>query len=151
MLPGEGQGKLLNVRFNTRNLQLRCKRFNILIVRCIMCREETLKHLFFECEFAQSCWTALHIVWDLSLSVLDMVEEHRRDFQYSCYIEVIMLATRLIWMEWSIWIYRNKFIFKTGQDSLPLWKKELRELLLLWKQRAKSSMELSMVTWLSSL
>jgi hypothetical protein len=28
--------------------------------------EETLKHLFFECEFVQSCWTTLHIVWDLS-------------------------------------------------------------------------------------
>jgi hypothetical protein len=61
---------LLNDCLNTHNL-LRRKRFNIPTVECVMCSsgaEETLKHLFFECQFAQLCWTSLHIIWDLSLT-----------------------------------------------------------------------------------
>jgi hypothetical protein len=70
---------LLNDRLNTRNF-LRRKRFHIPSVHCVLCNhdsEETLKHLFFECEFAQSYWTA-HIVWDLSLPVLEMIEQQKR-------------------------------------------------------------------------
>jgi hypothetical protein len=55
---------LLNDRLNTRKL-LRRKRFNAPSADYIMCShgiEETLKHLFFDCEFAQICWTSLHIV-----------------------------------------------------------------------------------------
>jgi hypothetical protein len=62
---------------------LRCKQFNIPLVNCVLCNhgcEETLKHLFFQCEFAESCWTALHIVWDLSLPVLKMIEQQKRQF-----------------------------------------------------------------------
>jgi hypothetical protein len=44
---------LLNDRLNTRN--------------------KRLKHLFFECEFAQCYWTSLHIVWDLTLVVDEMI------------------------------------------------------------------------------
>jgi hypothetical protein len=49
---------LLNDRLNTRNL-LRRKQFNAPNVECVMYRhgvEETIKHLFLECEFAQFCW-----------------------------------------------------------------------------------------------
>jgi hypothetical protein len=68
---------LLNDWLNTRNL-LRRKRFNIPIVSCVLCShgiEETVKHLIFECEFAQLCWTSLHIIWDLSLPVTEMIQE----------------------------------------------------------------------------
>jgi hypothetical protein len=43
-------------------------------VLCSHGQEETLQHLFFECEFSQFCWSVLHIVWNLSLSVMDMIK-----------------------------------------------------------------------------
>jgi hypothetical protein len=105
---------LLNDRLNTRNL-LRHKWFHIPSVNCVLCNhdsEETLKHLFFECEFAQSCWMALHIVWDLSLSVLEMIEQQKRQFLLDCYMEVIMMAA------WAIWIHRSNIIFNNASMCL---------------------------------
>jgi hypothetical protein len=54
---------------------------NIQSTDCVLSghgNEETLKHLFFECEFVQSFWTVLHIVWDLSLLVVEMIENQRK-------------------------------------------------------------------------
>jgi ubiquitin C-terminal hydrolase len=138
---------LRNDRLNTRNL-LRRKRFNIPTINCIMCNkgvEETMKHLLFECEFAQLCWTALHIVWDLSLVVDDMIIEGKRNFGNICYMEVIILAT------WAIRIHRNNFIFNSEAISFARWKKNFRELFLHCKHRAKPSLEADMTAWLSPL
>jgi hypothetical protein len=138
---------LLNDRLNTRNLLWR-KRFHIPSVNCVLCNhdsEETLKHLFFECEFAQSCWTALHIVWDLSLSVLEMIEQQKRQFLSGCYMEVIMMAALVIW------IHRNNIIFNNASICLAQWKHEFRELFFLCKYRAKPSLESAMGSWLASL
>jgi hypothetical protein len=41
---------------------------------CVMCdsgEEETIDHLFFDCEFAKECWAIIHIDWDMSLPLLD--------------------------------------------------------------------------------
>jgi hypothetical protein len=138
---------LLNDRLTTRNL-LRRKRFNIPSVNFVLCShdcEETLKHLFFECEFAQTCWAALHIVWGLSLLVLEMIEQQRRYFLPSCYMEVIMSAT------WVIWIHRKNIIFNNEALCFRHWKHEFREIFLLGKFRAKPSLESLMTSWLSSL
>jgi hypothetical protein len=92
---------LLNDRLNTRNL-LRRKHFSIPSVNCVLCShgmEETIKHLIFECEFAQMCWTSLHIIWDLALSPTEMVEYQKSQFYHNYYTEVVMLAS------WSIWIH----------------------------------------------
>jgi hypothetical protein len=56
-----------------------------------------------------------------------------------------MLAT------WAIWIHRNNLIFNNVLVSLPCWKFKFRELLLLSKHRAKTSLEQSIMDWLSSL
>jgi hypothetical protein len=40
------------------------------------------------------------------------VEEQKKHFQYSCYMEVIMLAA------WSVSIHHNNFIFNNEQVSL---------------------------------
>jgi hypothetical protein len=138
---------LLNDRLNTRNL-LRHKRFHVQSTACVLCNldtEETLMHLFFTCEFAQLCWTALHITWDLSLSLVELIEEGRAHFQYACFMEVVILAL------WCIWIHRNNSIFNGFQSSLPRWKKEFQELFLLCKHRAKASLAEDMSSWLSSL
>jgi hypothetical protein len=138
---------LLNDRLNTRNI-LRRNRFNIPTVSCVMCShgiEETIKHLFFDCEYAQTCWTALHLVLDLSLPVVEMIEAGRRHFSHNSYVEVITIAA------WSIWIHRNNYIFNGDQTSFVRWKKELKELFLLCKLRAKPSLGLDMMAWLSSL
>jgi hypothetical protein len=89
---------LLNDWLNTRNL-LRRKRFNIPSTDCVLCShnvEETLHHLFFGREFVQSCWTSLHIIWDIFISVVSMIEQQKNRFGYDCFMEAVILAT------WSI-------------------------------------------------
>jgi hypothetical protein len=70
---------LLNDQLNTRNL-LHRKCFNIPSTNCVLSSndlEETQKHLFFEYDSRSLCWTTLHIVWDLSLPVVDMIEQQK--------------------------------------------------------------------------
>jgi membrane-bound metal-dependent hydrolase YbcI (DUF457 family) len=79
---------------------------------CTQATEETLKHLFFECEFAQMCWSGLNIIWGLSLPVVEMIEDGHRHFMHSCYMEVVVLVAG------TIWIHRNNSIFNGLQVSL---------------------------------
>jgi hypothetical protein len=119
------------------------KRMNYVL--CSHGQEETLQHLFFECEFLQSCWSALHIVWNLSLSLMDMIKQQHSQFPYSCYMEVIILGT------WAIWIHRNGIIFNGEQISLPRWKKDFKEMISLCKHRANPSLELALNAGLRTL
>jgi hypothetical protein len=112
---------------------------------CSHGQEETMKHLLFECEFGQMCWASLHIVWDISLSVTDMIEDGRRHFHHSCYMEAIVIAS------WAIWIHRNNFIFNEEQICFGHWKKEFKDLFNICKHRAKVALEHDMAAWLSSL
>jgi hypothetical protein len=131
---------LLNDQLNTRNL-LRWKRFNIPTVSCVLCScgiDETVKHLIFECEFAQLCWTLLHIIWDLSLPVIEMIEEQKGQFPNGCFMEVIIMAS------WSIWIHRNSIIFDNQQLSTSGWKKEFNDLFIICTHRAKPGLEADM-------
>jgi hypothetical protein len=85
------------------------------------------------------------MVWDLSLPVVEMIEDGRRHFMHRCYMEVVVLAA------WTIWIHRNNSIFNGLQVSLARWKKEFRDLFILCRHRAKASLDHNMGAWLSSL
>lgn len=58
---------LLSDRLNTRNM-LKRRHYNIgNDYDCILCGlhiEETLEHLFFECQFSTECWSSLGITWN---------------------------------------------------------------------------------------
>jgi hypothetical protein len=84
---------------------------------CSRGSEETVKHLFFECEFAQNCWMALHIVWDLALPVVDMIEQQRSQFPSDCYMEVIMIAAWVIWIHQNYFIFNNELIYVRTEQS----------------------------------
>jgi hypothetical protein len=88
--------------------------------------------------------TAHHLGFG-STPVIEMIEEVRCHFQYTCFMEVVILAS------WCIWIHRNNLIFNSVQLSLPRWKTEFKELFLPCKHRAKDSLGADMSAWLSSL
>ena len=47
---------------------------------CVMCdskEEETIEHLFFECQFAKECWATINFVWDLSLPLSGILKHGR--------------------------------------------------------------------------
>jgi hypothetical protein len=104
--------------------------------------EETLHHLFFECEFTQ---TALHQIWDLSLSMVELIEDGKRHFTHSCFMEVTMIAS------WAIWIHHNNLIFNNVPISFARWKMEFSELLFVCKFRAKPILANDIDDWLASL
>jgi len=61
-------------RLNTKTM-LQRRHFNVQDgTACIMCttgEQETIEHLFFECPFAQQCWTRLGISWDSTRPAAD--------------------------------------------------------------------------------
>jgi len=66
---------LLRDRLNTRNM-LRRKHMHLDDYSCVLCNtgsEESSFHLFFECNFSQSCWRSISINWNLNLPPLDMM------------------------------------------------------------------------------
>lgn len=130
MWAGENLGKhkfffwlLLKDRLNTRNA-LRRKHMHLPSYLCAICNtnsEETISHLFFECPFAQSCWTVIGIQWNFSIPPLDMVIEARNAFGSSIFKEVMITAC------WTIWTSRNGLIFDNKACNVVSWKNRFKE------------------------
>jgi hypothetical protein len=119
--------------------------FPILIVCSAVTMRKKLCITFSLAANLQPCWASLHIVWDLSLSVVSMIEQQRSRFGFDCFMEVVILST------WSIWLHRNNIIFNSTQISLNRWCSEFHDIFLLCKHRAKPSLEACLTSWMSSL
>uniref|UniRef100_A0A0A9F5I5 Uncharacterized protein n=1 Tax=Arundo donax TaxID=35708 RepID=A0A0A9F5I5_ARUDO len=74
-----------------------------------------------------------------------MIEEQQQQFQYSCYMEVIMITCR------TLWNHCNNIIFNAGVLSYDIWKHELRHTFSLIMYGAKDNLKDDMTAWLSSL
>ena len=135
---------LLKDRLNTRELLLR-KRFPLQSAACVLCSvgaSESLKHLFFECSFSQLCWSLVGLEWDLSLSVPDLMLHGKQRSRCKLFKEIVILTC------WSIWLHRNKVIFKQSLISIQQWKYEFKEAFALVIHRVKPSLKGDFVCWL---
>jgi hypothetical protein len=71
---------LLQDRLNTRNLLAR-KYFHIDSKSCILCDdqvEETMMHLFFECDFSQTFWWKIGEEWNLDFDLINMIIDAKK-------------------------------------------------------------------------
>jgi hypothetical protein len=65
----------MNQRLNTKDLMMH-KHFYVEFKDCVLCDncpQETLMHLFFECNYSQAFWWALNIEWDTDRDLHDMI------------------------------------------------------------------------------
>ena len=86
--------------------------------KCMFCsHDETIKHLFFECSFARSIWSAVQIASNLyqPKSVANVFGNwlHGIDKKYKTVIRVGAIA-----VIWSLWLCRNDKVFNDKNASL---------------------------------
>lgn len=80
--------------------------------------DETLFHLFFQCQFSQVCWNSLGIMWNLPVDPMDMISEaqhHFNHFNSKAFRDVLITTC------WSIWCHKN-----SASTSLVRWKAHFR-------------------------
>ena len=85
--------------------------------KCMFCpHEETIKHLFFECSFARSIWSAIQIASNLypPKSVANVFGNwlHGIDKKFRTVIRVGAIA-----VIWSLWLSRNDKVFNDKDFS----------------------------------
>jgi hypothetical protein len=132
-------------RLNTKDM-LQRRHLNIQgTPTCVMCAAgslETIEHLFFECCFAQDCWSKLEINWDISLNPLDRFIEARSTHQLPFFTEASLIAA------WELWKVRNDKVFARRDPTLALWWSNFKSQCLLQSVRFKVELRSSFCVWL---
>jgi hypothetical protein len=132
-------------RLNTRDIMLR-KNWNLDSgPNCCLCHVsqlETRDHLFFQCEFAATCWDSIGILWSATDDFTARFITARNTFPGPCFLEIMACAC------WNIWKVRNELIFEGRPCSFNRWKVGFRSDLFLHKFRVKTAFVQPLVDWL---
>jgi hypothetical protein len=85
---------------------------------CVFCSHyETIKHLFFQCNFARSIWSIIQAASDLypPTSITNIFGNwvHGIDYKYMTHLRVGAMA-----LLWSLWLCRNDKVFNNKSSSL---------------------------------
>lgn len=112
-------------RVNTRNM-LKRRQFVLAdddysFMMCPTPPEETLVHLFYQCPFASTCWSALGISWPTHGNRFEIMHAGRRSWRLPMFMEVFVVAA------WGIWKERNDKLFRGIPPSLCSWKAQFKE------------------------
>ena len=136
---------LINDRLNTRNM-LKRRHYNIGENHaCILCgqqTEETLEHLFFECNFSVRIWNYLQVTWPPGD---DMSMQDNQDFAKPFFTEVVFVACR------NIWIIRNARVFRHERQSLNKWRSAFIHYITHMQHRVKATYKAELLKWISFL
>ena len=134
-------------RLNTKDM-LQRRHLNIQgTPTCVMCAAgslETIEHLFFECSFAQDCWSKLEINWDLSVNPLDRFIQARSAHQLPFFTEATLIAA------WELWKVRNDKVFARRDPTLALWWSNFKSQCLIQSVRFKDDLRSSFCAWLDA-
>ncbi|VAH81402.1 unnamed protein product [Triticum turgidum subsp. durum] len=118
---------LLSDSLNTRNM-LKRRHYNIGDDHdCILCGmriEETIEHLFFECQFSQICWASLGFSWQQGGTRLEHIEVAKETWARPLFMEAFLIAA------WSIWKERNNKHFQRYSTIQGLLAKKIQRGLL---------------------
>ena len=98
---------------------------------CILQREESLKHLFFRCNFAKNCWPSIGLFYPAHLQPLQLIKRIKRGLAVPFYMEIIIL------MSWCIWTQRNNWLFNMIHPSVVGCKAKFKEEFSILLHRAK--------------
>jgi hypothetical protein len=124
---------LIQDRLSTRNILKRRKMF-LPSYDCVLCSssvEETVDHLFLECDFAGACWGLIGQTVISSPNSFQRFQTFRTQIGKKFFMEIIVI------MCWSIWSARNDAVFRGVQPSclrsLEFFKSTFRQ--FLWRAR----------------
>ncbi|GJM87799.1 hypothetical protein PR202_ga03792 [Eleusine coracana subsp. coracana] len=137
----------MNDRLNTRRL---LQRKNMMLdsydcESCILQRTESLRHLFFTCNFAKRCWQSIEISFPGHLQPLQVVRRLKRRLMKSFFMEIIIL------MNWCICVQRNEWLFNHKDPSLENCKDHFKQEIAMVIHRAKGDLKQKLQQWLEEL
>jgi hypothetical protein len=138
---------LMNQRLNTKDLMTH-KHFYVEFNDCVLCDncpQETLMHLFFECNYSQAFWWALNIEWDTDRDLHDMISEVKRRYSMEFIMEIIITGC------WAIWDQRNNKIFNQIRPTIPACIAKFKIYCSAIMHRARPSLKDGMQAWLDTL
>jgi retron-type reverse transcriptase len=134
-------------RLNTKDM-LQRRHLNVQgTTTCVMCTSgslETLHHLFFECPFAQQCWSRIDISWDNSLELLDRFMHARARHLIPFFTEATFIVA------WELWKIRNDKVFARRDPTIALWWSNFKSQCLLQSVRFKDDLRSSFCVWLDA-
>lgn len=114
-------------------------------VLCPLSNEETVDHLFLECNLAKECWGLIGLIVINSPDPLQRFESFKMQIGSRFFMEIIII------MCWSIWTIKNDTIFRgipvSSLGGLEIFKSIFRQ--LLW--RAKKKYFPAIESWLEQL
>ena len=114
---------------------------------CVVCShasEETLLHLFLDCQFAVECWSTLGLVIHNSADPYDTITSFRVQLHAPFSMEII------ISMSWAIWSVRNDAIFRNVQPQISNAKYHFRRDFAQVILRAKKAYVPTISQWLEA-
>lgn len=138
---------LLRDRLSTRNI-LKRKNMVLQSYNCVLCdlsSEETVHHLFLQCEFAKQCWQMLGVDIPFDIEFPEAMVFLRDAIQSQFFMEAVILLC------WAIWMTRNAFIFRNLQPQLSLARSAFVAELKLLTHRAHSRRNQPFNQWLQLL
>jgi hypothetical protein len=139
---------LLNDRLNTRNILRRRRKFLEEGYSCALCLEdveESVEHLFFDCQSAACRWFALGISWNDHPNIHQKLQAAKLDFAQPYFMEIFMIGA------WCLWNETNDLIFNGKPPCLAAWKSAFKAQASNHLIRIKASLHPSILLWLEAL
>jgi hypothetical protein len=78
--------------------------------------EETVAHLFLQCDFAKACWNLVGLNIPHLQDPFQILEDLRAQLNVLFFMEIIIILC------WSIWTSTNNFIFRNEEASDNRWE-----------------------------
>jgi hypothetical protein len=114
---------------------------------CVMCssgEQETIEHLFFDCPFAQECWSMIGVTWDTSLPLMDRFTQVRSSHANPFFIEAVLIAA------WELWKLCNDKVLQRRDPTPAIWLSNFKSQCFLQYARFKDDLWSSFCVWLDS-
>ena len=105
---------MMNGKINTKDMMKR-KNFYVEFYDCILCDtclEESIFHIFFDCNFRQSFWWAMGIEWNSDMDLNSMIQDAKQRYSMTFIMEILITSC------WSLWDQRNSYIFRERIPTL---------------------------------
>ena len=96
---------------------------------CPLCKkaEESVQHVFINCEVAQKVWDNCDRWIGISSVRQHTIVNHYQNFYLLCYNRKANVVWKSVWVAvvWEIWYHRNRIVFKNGMvDDMEIsWTK----------------------------
>lgn len=139
---------ILMDRLNTKEM-LERRHFhvqpNCLCILCSRRESESIEHLFFECDFAVSCWNRLGIIWAPEDNFTRRFEQTRDQAGLPFFMEIFLLAA------WELWKVQNRQVFDGVQATFDSWLFNFKTEARLQAHRFHEDKRLIFNLWLDNL